>query len=353
MASKSRDGGRNAQLRRVFNMLRELNRSSGWSIAQLATRYGTDERTIRRDLDAFQEQGLPLVSETAGDGNRKLWRLDTTDHTRRLSKLVDQGHYMALRVAMSQGGPVRNDVAIFTALEELHEKIEKIIGKRGREQLRALDRAFLSYEKYAYRQAAPDVMWLLIDAIVRQRLARVTYRAALHGGREKTFVVLPLRIFVHAGASHLLCHVPKHNTFVPLNLQRLSKVEVLEEKGEIPSSFDPEALERSAFGLHLGSEVVRFVLRFDAEVAVYIRERLWHPDQKLVELPGGEVQLTFSCGASWEVSAWVASWRHWVHVIEPKALQDELRELGAELLQRYSKPKPASRKASTRKARVL
>lgn len=92
MGSRQRDAGRNAQLRRVFNMLRELNRSSGVSIAQLAERYGTGERTIRRNLDAFQEEGFPLISEAIGEHNRKLWRLATNDHAQRLSRLVDSGH---------------------------------------------------------------------------------------------------------------------------------------------------------------------------------------------------------------------------------------------------------------------
>lgn len=346
-----RDGGRNAQVRRVLSMLRELNRSSGWSIAQLAAHYGTDDRTIRRDLDALQEEGLPLIGETSPESSRKLWRLDASLHARKLGGLLDRGHYMALRLAMDQAGPVRNDASIFAALEDLHVKIEKVIGPRGRAQLKALDSAFLSYEKHAYQQATPNVLWLLVGAIMERRLARVGYRAALHGGREKTFVVLPLRIFVHAGASHVLCYVPKHDSYIPLNLQRFTKVEVLEQKAEIPSNFDPESLDKSAFGLHQGTELVRYKLRFDPEVAVYIREREWHPTQLLVELPGGGVELTFTCGASWEVSAWVASWRHWVHVIEPKALQTELRELGTVLVERYADTKRASspRKGSKRR----
>jgi predicted DNA-binding transcriptional regulator YafY len=350
MAAKPIDGGRNAQLRRALNMLRELNRSTGLSIAQMAERYGTDERTIRRDLEAFQEEGLPLTAET-GENNRKLWRLQATDHARQLSKMVDSSHYMALRLAMDQGGPVRNDLAIFGALEDLHEKIEKVIGQRGRAQLRALDQAFLSYEKQAYRQTAPDVMWLLVAAITERRLCRVAYRAALHAGREKSFVVLPLRIFVHTGAAHLLCHVPKHNTYIPLNLQRLSKLERLDEKAEVPSDFDPDMLEKSAFGVHQGGAPTHYRLRFAAEVALYIRERLWHPSQELVELPKGEIELSFTCGASWEVSAWVSSWRHWVHVLEPSTLQAELHALGETLQQRYSRSPRASSKKPLKKSK--
>jgi proteasome accessory factor B len=67
-------------------------------------------------------------------------------------------------------------------------------------------------------------------------------------------------------------------------------------------------------------------------VADYIRERTWHPSQQLTELTEGRVELSFSCGQSWEVSAWVASCRHWVEVLEPKGLRRELCELGEALV---------------------
>jgi predicted DNA-binding transcriptional regulator YafY len=345
MASKARDGGRNAQLRRMLNMLRELSRTgTGFSLAQLSERYGTDERTIRRDLDALREEGFPIVSEKSVENNSKLWRLDTSDHTRRLNKLVDVAHYMALRVAMGTGGPVRNDTTIFSALEDLHAKIETVIGERGRAQLKAIDQAFLSYEKQAYLLTPPDVLWLLVEAITARRLCRMTYRGAQHAGHAKTFVVLPLRIFAHTGTSHLMCYVPKHASYVPLNLQRLEEVKLLDETAQIPDDFDSEHLEESAFGLHQGTELTRYVMRFDPEVSVYIRERLWHKSQELEELPDGSVKLTFTCGASWEVDAWVASWRHWVHVFEPATLQEQLHDLGVVLAERYAFAKRKPRK---------
>lgn len=325
-------------------MLHELSRTgSGFTLAQLAERYGTDERTIRRDLDAFKEEGYPIISDNIAENNRKLWRLDTTDHTRRLGRLFDSDHYMALRIAMGIGGPIRNDSPFFSTLEDLHEKIEKAIGKRGRAQLQAIDRAFISYEKQAYRQAPPDVLRLFVEAITTKHLCRVTYRGAQHRGNEKAFVVLPLRIFAHAGTSHVLCYVPKHTSYVPLNLQRLKELKLLAETAEIPSDFHPEQLENSAFGIHQGGKPTRYVMRFDPAVALYIRERCWHPSQQLDELPNGAVKLSFTCGASWEVDAWAASWRHWVHVLEPLSLRKDLHELGATLTRRYAtkRHKPA------------
>jgi predicted DNA-binding transcriptional regulator YafY len=335
MKSKPRDGGRNAQLVRTLQILRELSRSTGLTLVQLARSFGTTERTIRRDLAALQEAGFPLSSDDQSD-RRKVWRLNVSANVRGLSSMLDKGHYLALRIAMGQGGPVRSDDTVFSALEDLHGKIEKAVGERGRKHLLAIDQCFHSYEKQAYREAPPELLWQLVTAIIERRLCRVTYRKPQRTPSNKTFDILPLRIFAYQGAAYLMCHIRKHAAYATLNLQRVKKLEVLPQCAEVPSDFDPTHFENAAFGVHTGDQATQYVLRFDADVAAYIHERTWHPSQSLTELEDGGVELTFTCGASWEVSAWVASWRHWVHVVEPEELRDELRALGSTLTKRYS-----------------
>jgi proteasome accessory factor B len=335
MKAKPRDGGRNAQLVRTLQILRELSRDAGLSLAQLAAHFGTTERTIRRDLIALQEAGFPLSADERPD-RRKGWRLDAGAKARELNVMLDKGHFLALRIAMGLGGPIRPGNTVFSALEDLHVKIEKAVGERGRKQLLAIDQCFHSYEKQAYRDAPPEVLWQLVTAISERRLCRVTYRKPQRISSEKTFEILPLRIFAYQGAAYLMCHIRKHSAYATLNLQRVKTLKLLAQCAEVPSDFDPARFENAAFGVHTGARATRYVLRFDADVAAYIREREWHPHQTLTDLEGGDVELNFTCGASWEVSAWVASWRHWVHVVEPAELRDELREMGAMLVERYS-----------------
>jgi WYL domain len=64
-------------------------------------------------------------------------------------------------------------------------------------------------------------------------------------------------------------------------------------------------------------------------------ERVWHPSQKLRELRVGGVELTFTCGESFEIASWVASWREWVVAVAPTALRSELAQFGQTLVRRY------------------
>lgn len=349
MGSQEQDAaGRNAQLVRTLSVLRDLDRLGGVDLYELAERYGTTVRTIRRDLEALQEVGLPLLEEQ--EGKRKRWRVAFKDHLQQLSGLLDATHYLALRLAMGQGGPVRTASSVFAALEDLSAKIETVLGPAGRAQLAAIDACFHSYEKFAYRHSPPDVFWPLVQAIAERRICRVTYRAPRQRPYNTVFDILPLRIFAHHGAVYLMCNVVKHDTLATLNLQRLQNLKVLGTRGEPPPAFDPTTLENAAFGVYSGGTPTTYVLRFAADVAPYIRERTWHPTQRLRELRSGGVELQFTCGESYEVSAWVASWREGVEVVKPASLRDELEQLGEWLSMRYRRRPKASTRLRSKKA---
>jgi predicted DNA-binding transcriptional regulator YafY len=326
----ARSSSRNSQLVRILQILRELDRLDGVDLYELRDRFGVNLRTIRRDLAALQELGLPIV-EDAGEGPRKRWRVAYKDQLQKLASLVDASHFMALRVAMGQGSALRKASSLFAALEDLSEKIEKLLGPKEREHLRAMDGCFYSMEKFAYLRSPPDVFWSLVSAVAEHRVCLFTYRAPHQRGRGSRFAALPLKLFVHDGAPYLLAWVRRFKKVIVLNLQRLQALKVLDETASGPRSFDPERWASAAFGIYApaGAKAITYRLRFDAEVAPYIREREWHPTQKLKELRERRVELSFeSPEDSYEVSSWVASWRNHVEVLAPPALRAELRELG-------------------------
>jgi predicted DNA-binding transcriptional regulator YafY len=292
-------------------------------------------RTIRRDLAGLQAVGLPLAEEP-GEGKKKRWRLAYRDKLSRLAELLEVTHYLALRVAMDGGVSRRG--SLFTALEDLADKIEDHLGPVEKQRLEEILSAFHSYEKQAYQRAAPDVLWPLISAIAEKRLCRVVYRAPRRAAVDKEIRLLPLRIFVYQQAPYLHAFVPKHKEVITLNLQRLRELTVLAERAAPPRGYDPEKLEASAFGVFAGKQPATYRLRFSSEIAPYIRERRWHPSERRRELDGGRLELSFTCGESYEVTAWVASWRHHVEVLAPENLRRELAEFAAWLTAAYGPP---------------
>ena len=147
--------------------------------------------------------------------------------------------------------------------------------------------------------------------------------------------MLPLKLFAYDGALYLMCHAPKFGYHMKLNLQRLRSLKVLKRHGRVPRDFDPEALENAAFGLVVGGPLTTYRLRFNKFMAPFIRERIWHPSQKLRNLPDHGVELEFRCTASYEVDAWVQRWGDDVEVLAPQSLRTEMRKLGEPLIAKY------------------
>ncbi len=316
---------------RVIELMADLHRLDGADVYELAEKYGVTTRSIRRDLNRLEELGHPLHRELDGSGTRMRYRLSGS------SPGFDAMHYLALRLAMGDGSAMSPTSTLHASLEDLAEKIEKAVGKKGRGRLLAIERALLPWDKQPYVGPAREFLWPLVEAIERKRVCKVAYRAPANGGAVRQYEVLPLRLFVHDRSAYLVAKFSGHGDAGMLNLSRLEGLEVTDRTDQAPPGFDPERWAESAFSLVPNDNRTTFVIRFDAEVAQYIRERLWHPRQELRDLPGRKLELTFTGGEMDEVARWVTSWRDWAEVIQPPELRQHLRELGQWMAKTYAR----------------
>jgi len=70
-------------------------------------------------------------------------------------------------------------------------------------------------------------------------------------------------------------------TFVPA---RIKSIRPTGQTFDRPQKFSLEKRLRDSFGVHSAQGEFQIVIRFNAAVADYIREKRWHDSQKLVEL---------------------------------------------------------------------
>jgi len=110
-------------------------------------------------------------------------------------------------------------------------------------------------------------------------------------------------------------------TFV---LARIKNARVRDETFVRPADFSIDRHLKDSFGVFTarGSHVVR--LRFDAFAGQLIRERVWHPSQKIQETAGGGLELTLRLSSLHEIESWVLSWGEHVRVLGPARLKKRL-----------------------------
>ena len=58
-----------------------------------------------------------------------------------------------------------------------------------------------------------------------------------------------------------------------------------------------------------------------ANLIKLVRERIWHPSQKIQELADGGLELTLQLSSLLEIEPWVLSWGEHVRVLGPVELK--------------------------------
>lgn len=83
-------------------------------------------------------------------------------------------------------------------------------------------------------------------------------------------------------------------------------------------------LVEGAFGIFQGKETKMVVLHFSAFRARWIREQLWHPNQEMVELEDGGLELRLPVTDFREIKMKILQFGADVTVVEPEALREEI-----------------------------
>lgn len=127
------------------------------------------------------------------------------------------------------------------------------------------------------------------------------------------------------------CHLREDlRTFVPA---RILSVTPTGKTFSRPRKFSLEKRLRDSFGVHSGQDECDVLIHFTDSVADYIREKRWHPSQKLRELKNGGLELRMRLSSLMEVQRWILGWGGAAIPIEPPQLVQAVRESAERTLQ--------------------
>jgi len=320
---------RNAEVIRQWQVLREIEaRRTGVTIHELAKQVKVSTRTIRRDLQALQEAGFAVYDE--GEENEtKKWRLDAMPF-----RAVQEGLSVADVAALYLSRSVVESLSGWPLADELRgafAKIDNALNPRMREFLSTLPQVIST--KAGPRAALSsarlvDITRRLFDAARDRRVVEMRYFSA-RSNRAKVYAVQPYRLALAQGGVYLIGWVPAYDEFRTFAADRIERLSVTEETFKKTREL-PDALFGSSMGVFWG-EPERIEVVFDAEVAPFVRGRVWHDSQKTEELPDGRLRMTLDVSIDWALRSWILGFGANVKVLAPKALAvtlaDEMRKM--------------------------
>ena len=333
MTSRRRPGKpakKYSQAARLHDVIRILEARYGATVEELVEETGVTRRTIYRDLDAIAAAGYPLTREITPDGLALYSFMTGFKNLKPLTFSLEELMTLYLcrgQLAYLEGTPFQED------LDAIFGRIRSSLPPRSVAHLERIAETvaprFQGLRDYSRQHA---LLKELRRALLYQFSVLLRYTPPLRDTEEYRFD--PYTVLFHGGALYLGGYAHNREALRLFLVDRISAVEVSEQRFEVPEGFSVSDLTGSAFGL-IDEKLLPIRVRFSRQVAHLIREREWHQSQKLMEEQDGSVVLSLEASGEKELLAWLYSYLPHVEVLEPAELRRTFREGLVEGLKRH------------------
>jgi predicted DNA-binding transcriptional regulator YafY len=320
---------RDKQIVRVLTLLRTLKEGGRPTVHTLAAQFHTRRETIYRDLKVLQDVGYPITGDSEGHLSHPTLPADFRATSLPLS--LTKQELTALTWAARQAGsrqPFRG------GLEGALLKLQGMAAGPETRLARDLSGVFDGWSRGVKDYTGHQTILLtLVEAIVAQRRCLVRYQAP---GRPapNSFRFEPYRLLSIQDLLYCVGKGTHHDSLMSLAIDRFHAVALTEEPFTVDPSFDLKQYKAEAFGV-VWDKPMTVVLRFRPDQAPYVREREWHPTQRLRDLKDGRLELTFRAGGTFEITRWILGWGDAVEVVRPARLRREVAEILATAANQY------------------
>ena len=196
-----------------------------------------------------------------------------------------------------------------------------------------IDDAF-SFQLIEYSPAPEQVFKAILEGCLKKRCLSFTYYSP--ATEEKSGrVVEPYHLFNYMGTWHTIgyCHLRKG--IRDFALSRISEAKVLTESFKIPDDFEFKKYFLSTFGLYKGKSTKEVTLRFTPEKSKWIKDQIWHKNQKVKLLKDGSLELSFPVSDFSEITREILKHGDAVEVIKPKTLRDLIKAEAENIVKTY------------------
>ena len=319
---------RDRQVVRILGILGALLEGGQPAIRDLASRFGTRRETIYRDLRALEDAGYPICGDELGrlSHPRLLPEARRNAPHLRLSDEEITALLWASRQA-TEKSPFREALGVATA---------KLRAMARQEGAAGID-AVMTEGGWGIKDYGPhrETILRLVEAILRHNRCEVEYHSPA-AAAAKAYQYDPYRLISVAGGLYCLGQVPPHENLTTLAVDRIRTLRITDSKFEIDPGLDLDRYRRESFGV-IWEKPMNVTIRFSADQAPYVRERIWHPTQRIRELPDGRIDLTFRAGGMFEIARWVLGWGQAAEVLRPRRLRKYVGSAVMEAAKAYDK----------------
>ncbi len=316
------------QFKRLQFIHSQLQKGKFPNCRTLAEEWETSPKTIQRDIQFLKdEQNAPIEYDATEHGYYY------TDKTYDLPALrISEGDLFALAIAEKALAAYRN-TPLFDRLLSVFAKIQETLPEKVSVHPSWIDAKFSVMQAPATR-IDPAIWEILAKALRSERVLRIDHVAP--GCKEATVrEVEPYHMMNHYGEWYLIGFDRSRGQVRTFAVSRIRCAEILDEDFSVDNDFDVESYMKSHFGVWSGEKPHTVRIWFSPEVAPLIKERDWHPSQKIRENRDGSIVLSLRVAHFFEVKQWALSWGGDATVLAPQELREDVKRETRRAVHRY------------------
>ena len=322
-ASRKPKRGRAAELKsrppyaRMLQIHDMVQRGNYPNSTSLSKKLEVTTKTIHRDIAFMRDRfTLPIEYDALRNGYHYTAPVDSFPMLQ-----IDEGELFALLVAEKVLQQYRGTVfekQLSTAFRKISESLPDTVSMRLSDWDDALD--IRSTGKVNVNGKIFD---LLFKSVAKGRQLEIIYTKP-NAAPEKR-IIDPYQIANINNDWYLYAYDYKQDgirCFVPA---RMESATITGQKFKRPDSFSLDQHLEGAFGPFSSGESYNIRIRFTKTAAPFIREKKWHPTQKLKELKNGCVEISLKLSHLADIRRWILGWGGQAKVLNPAELLESVQ----------------------------
>ena len=312
-------------LERMLRIHQAVSAGQFPNASTLAAEIEVATKTIHRDIEFMRDRlNLPIEFNPARNGYHYTEEVSAFPNIQ-----ITEGELFALVVAekaLQQYRGTNFEKPLLSAIRKMEQSLPDTI---------SLNLADIE-QTISFRTRAEPILDLkifdaLAKAVSQHKQLELTYRKPGQRQPEQR-TIDPYHLANINGEWFLFAYDQARKdirTFVPARIQSVRPTGKTFERTQ---KFSLENRLRDSFGVHSGEGSYDVVIRFNARVADYIREKKWHESQQLRGLKGGGVELRMKLSSLAEIERWILGWGGDAHVVKPRELAEAVRRAALKML---------------------
>ena len=295
----------------------------------LAKRFGVDEKTIRLDFERMKEEpySLPLQYNSSS----KIF-----EYTKEVTSILG-GEYtpdeLVALVLARQAMEAFKGAPFAGLLKEVFSRVTMrlvsevaLLGQSDFSQL-------ISVQAAGAGVVPERVFKAILTGLLNEKIVSISYRSKASEAPKRRDIE-PHHLALINNQWVVIAHDGRTGKFLCFVLSRINDedVRIAGKDFDRRPDFDPANYVGSSFGAQTGAKFKTVRLQIGKPGRHFVKERLWHPSQKVSENADGSVEVSFLLSDFGDLERWILSFGSDCVVLEPAELRERVREEARKML---------------------